>query len=146
MTKTSTARKPTTSKAKLPTIESVRAYTADVLSGFTSPLTRYEAGFQSSFDEFGNVLHPAGYHRHRSRSEIIAGLRKRPTRTSSANVQSIEAVRRYIDDNFALTKKDPPDDRFLYGYEDVYWLLWSLVDPMRYGAATVHLPERERYI
>ena len=46
----------------------------------------------------------AGYDRHRSRSEIIAGLRKPPTKTSKAHLQSIEAVRQYLDDNFALAK------------------------------------------
>jgi hypothetical protein len=142
MGKTSTAKKTATSKAELQTIEAVRAYTARTLSGFnTAPRTRYEAGFQSSFEEFGNVLHPAGYDRHRSRSEIVAGLRKPPTKTSKAHLQSIEAVRQYLDDNFALTKKDPPDNRFLYGYEDAYWLLWSLVDPMGYAAAVDYLPQ-----
>ena len=72
------------------------------------------------------MLHPAGYDRHRSRSEIIAGLRKPSTKTSSAKLQGIGAVRQYLDDHLALTKKDPPGDRFLYGYEDTYWLLWSL--------------------
>jgi len=142
MIKTSTAREPAVSKAELLTIEAVRAYTADVLSGFTSPLTRYEVGFQSSFEEFGNVLHPAGYDRSRSRSEIIAGLRRPATdwhprhavgrpKTSSAVVRSIEAVRQYLDDHFALTKQDPSDDRFLYGYEDTYWLLWNLIVRIR---------------
>ena len=83
----------------------------------------------------------AGYDRHRSRSEIIAGLRKPPTKTSKAHLQSIEAVRQYLDDNFALAKIDPPDHRFLYGYEDVHWLLWSLVDPMGYAAAKGYLPQ-----
>jgi hypothetical protein len=69
------------------------------------------------------VLHPAGYDRHRSRSEIIAGLRKPSTKTSSAKLQGIGAVRQHLDDHLALTKKDPPGDRFLYGYEDTYWLL-----------------------
>jgi hypothetical protein len=61
------------------------------------------------------VLHPAGYDRHRSRSEIIAGLRKPSTKTSSAKLQGIGAVRHYLDDHLALTKKDPPGDRFLIG-------------------------------
>jgi hypothetical protein len=86
------------------------------------------------------VLHPAGYHRNRSRNEIIAGLREPPTKTSPTSLQSIEAVRQYLDDGFALTKKDPPDNRFLYGYEDACWLLWSLVDPMGHAAAQDHLP------
>jgi hypothetical protein len=142
MTKTSTAKKAAISKAELPTIEAVRAYSADILSSFnTKPRTRYEAGFQASFEEFGNVLHPAGYDRHRSRSEIVAGLTKPPPTTSKADLQSIEAVRQYLDDHFAATKKDPPDNRFLYGYEDTHWLLWSLVDPMGHVAAQDHLPD-----
>jgi hypothetical protein len=140
--KTSTPKKAAASKAQFQTIEAVRACTADVLGRFQDiPLTRYEAGFQSSFEEFGNVLHPAGYDRHRSRSEIIAGLRKPPTKTSKAHLQSIEAVRQYVDEHFAATKKDPPDNRFLYGYEDTYWLLWSLVDPMGHTAAQGYLPQ-----
>jgi len=142
MSKTSTAKRATASKAELKTIEAVRAYTADILRGFnTTPRTRYEAGFQSSFEEIGNVLHPAGYHRNRARNEIKAGLREPPTKTSPTSLQSIEDVRQYLDDNFALTKKDPPDNRFLYGYEDAYWLLWSLVDPMGYAAAVNYLPQ-----
>jgi hypothetical protein len=143
MPKTSTAEKPAISKAELSTLEAVRAYSADILSGFTNPLTQYESGFQSSFEEFGNVLHPAGYDRHRSRSEIIAGLRKSPTKTTKAHLQSIEAVRRYLDDHFAVANAD---NRFLYGYEDTYWLLWSLIDPVGYAAATGYLAPHEKYI
>jgi hypothetical protein len=136
------AKKPATSKAELQTIEAVRAYSVDILRGFnTTPRTRYEAGFQASFEEFCNLLHPAGYRRDRSRNKLIAGLRKPPTKTSTAELQSIEAVRQYLDDHFALTKKDPPDNRFLYGYEDANWLLWSLVDPMGYAAAVDYLPQ-----
>jgi hypothetical protein len=92
------------------------------------------------------VLHPAGNDRHRSRREIIAGLRKSPTKTAKANLQSIEAVRRYLDDHFAATKTDQPDNRFLYGYEDTYWLLWSLIDPVGYVTATGYLAPHEKYI
>ena len=123
MNRTETATRPATSKAELQTIEAVRAYTADILTGFnTPPRARYEAGFQAGFEELGNVLHPAGYHRDRSWNKIIAGLRKAPTKTSTARLQSIEAVRQYLDDFFAGTKKDPSDNRFLYGYEDANWL------------------------
>jgi hypothetical protein len=141
MSKAATAKKAATSKAELQTIEGVRAYTARTLSGFnTAPRTRYEAGFQSSFEEFGNVLHPAGYDRYRSRSEIVAGLRNPPTKTSKAHLQSMEAVRQYLDDHFEVTKNDPPDNRFLYGYEDTHWLLWSLVNLMGFEAAQDYLP------
>jgi hypothetical protein len=71
------------------------------------------------------VLHPAGYDRHRSRSEIIAGLRKPSTRTSSAKLQGIGAVRQHLDDHLALTKKGPRAIGF-YTAMKTYWLLWSL--------------------
>jgi hypothetical protein len=142
MSNTATAKKPATSRAELQTIDAVRAYTADILRGFnTLPRTRYEAGFQASFEELGNVLHPAGYHRGRSRNTIVTGLRKPPTKTSTEALQSIEAVRHYLDGFFVGTKKDPSDNRFLYGYEDANWLLWSLVDPMGHTAAQKHLPQ-----
>ena len=136
------AKKPATSKRSFKLSEAVRAYSVDILTGLnTTPRTRYEAGFQASLEEFGNVLHPEGYRRDRSRNELIVGLRKPPTKTSTAELQSIEAVRQYLDDHFALSKKDPPDDRFLYGYEDANWLLWSLVDPMGYAVAEDYLPQ-----
>jgi hypothetical protein len=142
MSKTSTAKRATASKAELKTIEAVRAYTAGILKGFdTSPRTRYEAGFRSSFEEIANVLHPAGYHRGRSRSELIAGLQETPTKRSATALQNIEAVRNYLGEHFALDKIDPPDNRFLYGYDDAYWLVWSLVDPMGHAAALDYLPQ-----
>ena len=142
MRKTATAKKAATSKAELKTIEAVRAYTVDILKTFnTAPRTRYEAGFQAGFEELGNVVHPSGYHRGRSRNDLIAGLRKPPMKTSTTSLQSVEAVLQYLDDFFAGTKKDPSDNRFLYGYEDANWLLWSLVDPMGHAAASNYLPE-----
>jgi hypothetical protein len=138
MPKTSTARKPATSKAVLQTIEAVRAWTADTLSDLGISRTRYDVGFHSSFEGFGNALHPEGYDRLRWRNQIIAGLLK-PSRTSRAQLQDIEAVRQYLDDHLAATKKDPPD-RLRYGSEDAHWLLWSMVDPMGYEAAKDYLP------
>jgi hypothetical protein len=141
MTKTSTPKKIATSKAQFQTIEAIRACTADVLSRFQDcPLTRYEAGFQAGFEELGRALHPAGYHRERSRSELIAGLRKPPTKTSMARFPTVEAVREYLDVVFAGTKKDPSDNRYLYGYEDAHWFLWTYVDPMGFEAARGYLP------
>ena len=142
MSKTTRAKRAATSKAELQTIEAVRAYAVDILVGFNAPpRTRYEAGFQAGFEELGNVLHPAGYHRDRSRNDLIAGLRKPPTKTSTTSLQGIEAIRQYLDGFFADAKKDPSDNRFLYGYEDANWLLWSLVDPMGYAAALDYLPQ-----
>jgi hypothetical protein len=141
MSKAATAKKAATSKAQFQTIEAIRRCTADVLSRFPDyPLTRYEAGFQAGFKELGRALHPAGYHRLGSRSELISGLRKPPTKTSTARLPTVEAVRGYLDLVFADNKKDPSDNRYLYGYEDAHWLLWTYVDPMGFEAAQGYLP------
>jgi hypothetical protein len=141
MSKTATAKKAATSKAVFQTIEAIRACTADVLSRFQdTPLTRYEAGFQAGFEELGRLLHPAGYDRERSRSELIAGLQKPPTKTSTAKLPTIEAVREHLDYVIACNKKQPSDNRYLYGYEDANLFLWSYVDPMGLKAAQGCLP------
>jgi hypothetical protein len=140
MTKTSTAKKATTSKCHFQNIEAARRCTADVLSGFRTPLTRYEAGFQQGFAELGRLLDPAGYDRDRSRSELIADLQNPPTKTSTARLQSIEAACEYLDGVFAANKEIPSDSRFLYGYEDAHWFLWSYIDPMGFAAARGCLP------
>ena len=141
MSKTATAKKAATSKAVFQTIEAIRACTADVLSRFQdTPFTRYEAGFQAGFEELGRLLHPAGYDRERLRSEPIAGLRKPPTKTSTARLPTVEAVRAYLDVVFAANKESPSDNRYLYGYEDAHWFLWTYVDPMGYAAARDYLP------
>jgi hypothetical protein len=98
-------RKPATSKAQFQTIEAVRACTADVLSGFDIPRTRYELGFQMGFEQLGRMLHPAGYHRARSRSELIADLQEPPTKTSTANLPTIKAVREHLDYVMACNKR-----------------------------------------
>jgi hypothetical protein len=142
MSKTSTAKKAADSKAVFQTLEAIRACTADVLSRFQdAPLTRYEAGFQAGFEEIAKVLHPAGYHRERSRSELIAGLRKPSTKTSTASLPTVEAVREYLDKVFATYKKSPNDNRYLYGYEDAHRFLWTYVDPMGFKAAQGYLPQ-----
>jgi hypothetical protein len=141
MSKTATAKKAATSKTHFQTIEAIRACTADVLSRFQdTPLTRYELGFQMGFEELGRMLHPAGYDRRYPRSELIAGLRKAPTKTSTARLPTVEAVRKHLDVVFAGTKEDPSDNRYLYGYEDANWFLWSYVDPMGFKAAQGYLP------
>ena len=141
MSKNATAKKAATSKAVFQTVEAIRGCTADVLSRFQdTPLTRYAAEFQAGFEELGRLLHPAGYHRERSRSELIAGLRKSSTKTSTARFQTVEAVRAYLDVVFAEIKKDPSDNRYFYGYEDAHWFLWTYVDPMGIKAAQGYLP------
>jgi hypothetical protein len=140
MTKTSAPKQAATSKAVFQTMEEIRAFTADTLSGLGISRTRYDVGFHSSFERFGNALHPGGYDRLRSRNQIIAGLQKPPTKTSGADLQNIEAVRQYLDDHLAAAKKNPPDSRLLYGCEDAHLLLWSSVDPMGYAAAANYLP------
>jgi hypothetical protein len=141
MSKAATAKKAATSKEHFQTIEAIRTCTADVLSRLQdTPLTRYELGFQMGFEELGRLLHPAGYDRERLRSELIAGLRKPPTKTSTARLSTVEAVREYLDAVFAGTKKNPSDNRYLYGYEDAHWFLWTYVDPMGFKAAKGYLP------
>lgn len=121
-------------------MEEIRAFTVDTLIGLGISRTRYDIGFHSSFERFGNMLHPEGYDRLRMRTQIIAGLRRPSTKTSRAQLQNIHAVRQYIDDHLAAIKKDPSDNRSRYGSEDAHWLLWSLVDPMGYAAAKDYLP------
>jgi len=142
MSRTATAKKAATSKAQFQTIEAIRACTAHILSRFQdTPLTRYELGFQMGFEELARMLQPAGYHRDRSRSELIAGLRKPSTETSKAYLQTVEAVRQFLVGHFARSKKDPSDNRYLYGYDDAHWLLWTYVDPMGIEAAQGYLPQ-----
>jgi hypothetical protein len=136
------AKHAATSKAELQTIEAIRAYAVEILKGFgTLPRTDYFAGFRASFEEFSHHLHSAGYQRNRSRNVLMAGLQKPPAKVSKAELQNVEAVRLYLDEFFEGVKEDPSDNRFLYGYEDANWLLWSLVDPMGYEAARKHLPK-----
>jgi hypothetical protein len=133
MTKTLTTKTPATSKALLQTIEAVRAWAADTLSHLGISWTRYDVGFHSSLEGFGNALHLEGFDRLRQRDQIVAGLLKRSTKTSRAQLQNIEAVRQYLDEHLLATKNEPPD-RLRYGREDGYWLLWSMVAPMGYEA------------
>ena len=75
-----------------------------------------------------------------SRSKVIAGLQKPPTKTSRARLPTVEAVREHLDVVFAGTKKDPSDNRYLYGYEDAHWFLWTYVDPTGFAATQDYLP------
>ena len=81
-------RKPATSKAQFQTIEAVRACTADVLSGFDIPLTRYESGFQDGFEELARLINPAGYDRGHSRSALIASLQRKIADLSDGTLDS----------------------------------------------------------
>ena len=129
------------SKAQLKTIEAVCKCTVDILKGFDrAPLTRYESGFRDGLEEFAKLLHPAGYDSRRTRSELVAALRRRKAGASKAHLSDIESVRKYLDEIFAGTAEDPSDTRYQYGYEDGHWLIWSYVDPMGYKAAQSHVP------
>jgi hypothetical protein len=142
MSNTTTARRPVASKAELQTIEALRAYMLGILRNLNeSPLTRYQEGFRSSVEEFASLLHPDGYLRNRRTTGLIDGLEQPPTKASKAKLRSIEDVRQYLDKDFELSKNDPADNRFLYGYEDATWLIWSMVDPMGLVAATDYLPQ-----
>jgi hypothetical protein len=93
-----TVEQPAVQPIKPEPMESLRAYIADTLSGFKAdPLNRYVAGFRDSFEEFARMLHPAGYHRDRSRSELIAGLRNPTTKCTMASLQNLKAVRDMLD-------------------------------------------------
>ena len=128
-------------KAQFKTIEAVCRCTADILKSFDRPtLTRYESGFRDSLEEFARVLHPAGYDRCRTRSQLIAALGRRKVGVSKAHLPDIQSVRKYLDEFFAGVAKDPSDNRYLYGYEDGHWLIWNYVDPMGFKAANKYLP------
>jgi hypothetical protein len=120
-------------------MESLRVYVADTLSGFKGlTINRYEAGFRASFEEFANMLHPAGYKRDRSNSELITGLRKSSTKCTMAHLQNIKAVRNMLDEILKGIVDDPfyPfSNRFLCGFEDANWLLLGSADPWARAAA-----------
>jgi hypothetical protein len=124
-------------------MKSLRAYVADTLNGFNATsLNRYEAGFRQSFEEFANMLHPAGYHRDRSRSELIAGLRQPSTKCTLASLRNTKAANKMLDSILKGIANDPAypfDDRYLCGLEDAHWLLLGLVDPSVRAAALRYL-------
>jgi hypothetical protein len=128
-----TVKQPEVRVGKHEPMESLRAHSADTLCGFNATaLSRYEAGFEDGFKEFARMLHPAGYHPDRSRSELIAGLRKPSTKCTMASLQHLKAVRDMLDSILKGIADDPTypfDDRFLCGFEDAHWILLGLLDP-----------------
>ena len=86
------------------------------------------------------MLHPAGYHRDRPRPALVKALRSRYPTECSARLQNMEDISRFLDRYFVSAKEDPSDNRYLYGYEDANWRLWSLIDPRGHAAAFKCLP------
>jgi hypothetical protein len=114
-------------------MESLRAYISDTLSGFNAtPLNRYERGLKTASRNSPGCFIRQGYHRDRSRSELIAGLRKPSTKCTMASLQHLKAVRDMLDSILKGIADDPTypfDDRFLCGFEDAHWILLGLLDP-----------------
>jgi len=130
------------SKAELQTFDAVRRYVVRVLRNFdASRRSSYESGFQRSLEEFGNMLHPAGYDGRRSRADLINGLKSPPLRKSAAALRNMQGVRSHIKTFFAGVKKDPSDHRYLYGYEDAYWQLQCMIDKRGHATAFKETPE-----
>jgi hypothetical protein len=91
------------------------------------------------------MLHPAGYRRHRSISQLIAALRKPSTKRAKASLQNVKAVRKMLDSILEGIADDPDypfDDRFLRGFEDAHWLLLGVVDPSARATALRFLINR----
>jgi hypothetical protein len=127
MAKVAAPKKLSASREDLRTIEAIRAWAADLLKDCkTKPLNLYNAGFQAALEEFGRVLDPGGYNCARPMTELIAAL-QRAAVNSKATLQSVEAVREYLEQFFAGIMRDPSDRPFLYGYEDAHWRMWRMV-------------------
>jgi hypothetical protein len=128
MAKAAAPKKLSASRKDLRTIEAIRAYAADILKDCkTKPLNLYDAGFQEALKEFGRVLDPGGYDCARPMTDLIAALQRAPAVNSKAKLQSVEAVRDYLEWFFVGVMKDPSDRPFLYGYEDAHWRMWRMV-------------------
>jgi hypothetical protein len=121
-------KKVSASREDLRTIEAIRACAAEILKNCkTKPLNLYDAGFQEALKEIGRVLDPGGYNCARPMTELIAALQKASTVNSKAKLQSVQAVRNYLEQFFAGIVRDPSDRPFLYGYEDAHWRMWRMV-------------------
>jgi hypothetical protein len=128
MAKAAAPKKLSASREDLRTIEAIRACAADFLKDCkTKPLNLYDAGFQEALKEIGRMLDPGGYSPARPMAQLIAALQKGSGVNSNAKLQSVEAVRRYLERIFAGVMKDPSDRPFLYGYEDACWRMWRMV-------------------
>jgi hypothetical protein len=141
MEKTTTKRAP--SRAELQTIKDIRDYVAEVLEGFEAePVTQYEVGFRMSFDDLARVLDPEGEDYDRPIEATIASLHQKVhAKESKARLQTVKAVRDHLDEFFMDLEKFPANCRYLYGREDGYRHVWTMVDPMGYAAAEGHLPQ-----
>jgi hypothetical protein len=131
-----------TARAELQTIEDIRDYVAEVLEGFEAePLTRYEVGFRMSFDDLARVLDPKGEDYDSPIEAIIASLHQEVhAEGSKARLQTVKAFRDHLDEFFMDLEKSPANTRYLYGREDGYRHVWTMVDPMGYAAAKGYLP------
>jgi hypothetical protein len=128
MAKAAAPKKLSASRAGLRTMEAIRAWAADILKDCkTKPLNLYDAGFQEALEEIGRVLDPGGYSCARPMTELIAALQGASAVNSNATLQSVEAVRNYLEQFFAGIMRDPSDRPFLYGYEDAHWRMWRMV-------------------
>src|SRR4029077_1565013 len=95
-------KRSTSPAAKTGTIEAIRAYTADALKDCkTKPINLYDAGFQAALEEIGRMLDPGGYSCARPTTKLIAALQKASAMKSKAKLQSVEAVRDYLEEFFA---------------------------------------------
>jgi hypothetical protein len=128
MAKVAAPKKLSASRAGLRTMGAIRAWAADILKDCkTKPLNLYDAGFQEALEEIGRVLDPGGYSCARPMTELIAALQKAPAVNSKATLQSVGAVRDYLEQFFWGIMRDPSDRPFLYGYEDAHWRMWRMV-------------------
>ena len=106
----------------------IRACAADFLNDCkTKPLNDYEAGFQDAMKEMGRMLDPGGYDSARPMIRIIAALQKEGAVNSKSRLQSVEAVRNYLEQVFWGFMRDPSDNQFSYGYEDAHRRMWRIV-------------------
>jgi hypothetical protein len=128
MAEAAAPKKLSTSGAGLRTIREIRAWAADILKDCkTKPLNLYDGGFQEALEEIGRVLDPGGYSRARPMTELIAALQKGSAVNSKATLQSVEAVRDYLEQFFWGIMRDPSDNPFLFGYEDAHLRMWRMV-------------------
>jgi hypothetical protein len=141
MAKGPAPKKHAASRKDLRTIEAIRAFTADLLNDCKAkPLNAYEAGFQAALEEMGRMLDPGGYSYARPMTKLIVALQKASAVKSKAQLQSVEAIRDYLEKVFAGVIRDPSDSLFLYGYEDANWRMWRMVTGGNMATRGVWMP------